>query len=269
MQVCKLFVEACGLICRPFVRLEQVSKANALFIEYGTRFQQLYGDYACTPNMHMHCHLEKCILDVGPIYSFWCFSFERYNGILEKMRKSWKSPEAQFIRKFVHFQELQHINVNKVIDDDLLTATAFVKSMTSPEEPLSTPDGLFVANNDNNLFCLPSSLSALQASYQKPVLPGEEKFFSEPTYTWLQQVYDKIYPDDEIEFVPRQYIEYKQIEVFSELFTSYKAGKNKSSNVAAIWKIPGGIIQTIQAGISDIRVGQVQYFFTHALQLIG
>ena len=65
------------------------------------------------------------------------------------------------------------------------------------------PDGLFVANNDNNLFCLPSSLSALQASYQKPVLPGKEKFFSEPTYTWLQQVYDKIYPDDEIEFVPR------------------------------------------------------------------
>ena len=31
-QVWKLFVEACGLICRPFVRLEQVSKANALFI---------------------------------------------------------------------------------------------------------------------------------------------------------------------------------------------------------------------------------------------
>ena len=65
------------------------------------------------------------------------------------------------------------------------------------------PDGLFVANNDNNLFCLPSSLSALQANYQKPVLPGKEKFFSELTYTWLQQVYDKIYPDDEIEFVPR------------------------------------------------------------------
>ena len=117
-------------------------------------------------------------------------------------------------------------------------------------------------------FCLPLSLCVLQGSYQKPVLPGKEKFFSEPTYTWLKQVYDKIYPDDEIEFVPRRYVEYKQVEVFSELFTSYKAGKNKSSNVAAIWKIPGGIIQTAQVGISNIQVGQVQYFFTRALQLI-
>lgn len=32
--------------------------------------------------MHLHGHFKDCILDYGPVFSFWCFSFERYNGIM-------------------------------------------------------------------------------------------------------------------------------------------------------------------------------------------
>ena len=32
--------------------------------------------------MYLHFQLYDCILDYGPIYSFWCFAFERYNGML-------------------------------------------------------------------------------------------------------------------------------------------------------------------------------------------
>ena len=42
----------------------------------------LYGNRAITPNMHLHCHIAECVKDFGPIYGFWLFSFERYNGIL-------------------------------------------------------------------------------------------------------------------------------------------------------------------------------------------
>ena len=45
-------------------------------------FEALCGKEKCTPNMHLHGHLLDCILDYGPVYSFWCFSFERYNGIM-------------------------------------------------------------------------------------------------------------------------------------------------------------------------------------------
>ena len=38
-----------------------------------------------TPNMHMHCYLADCVRDFGPIYGFWLFSFERYNGLLENI----------------------------------------------------------------------------------------------------------------------------------------------------------------------------------------
>lgn len=74
-----------------------------------------------------------------------------------------------------------------------------------------------------------------------------------------------MYSDKDIKLVPRRYVEYKQVKVFSELLTSDKAGKNKSANVAAIWKVPSGIIKTSPT-ISDVRVGQIQYFFTHTLQ---
>ena len=45
-------------------------------------FEALCGKEKCTPNMHLHGHLRDCILDYGPVYSFWCFSFGRYNGIM-------------------------------------------------------------------------------------------------------------------------------------------------------------------------------------------
>src|SRR5436190_10567802 len=31
---------------------------------------------------HLSLHLQECSHDFGPLYTFWCFSFERMNGIL-------------------------------------------------------------------------------------------------------------------------------------------------------------------------------------------
>ena len=45
-------------------------------------FLEIYGKKYCTPNMHLHLHLKECMIDFGPVYSFWCFSFERFNGVL-------------------------------------------------------------------------------------------------------------------------------------------------------------------------------------------
>ena len=51
-------------------------------MQFGVMFEALCGKDKCTPNMHLHGHLQDCILDYGPVFSFWCFSFERYNGIM-------------------------------------------------------------------------------------------------------------------------------------------------------------------------------------------
>ena len=73
---------------RRSLTVEQCLAAEAKIIEFCKHFEKLYGPEFCTPNMHLSCHLVDCIRDYGPVYSFWCFSFERYNGILGSYHKN-------------------------------------------------------------------------------------------------------------------------------------------------------------------------------------
>ena len=66
------------------IKLADVTKADLLLLQFCKRFEARYGKEAVTPNMHMQCHLADCVRDFGPIYGFWLFSFERYNGVLGK-----------------------------------------------------------------------------------------------------------------------------------------------------------------------------------------
>lgn len=85
-----LFVEVCKKLCKSTITRQEILDAHKLLLEFCSFFEELYGKDTCTPNMHMACHLKDCILDYGPLPAFWCFSFERYNGLLEGMSLSWQ-----------------------------------------------------------------------------------------------------------------------------------------------------------------------------------
>ena len=121
------FSRACALLCRTHIHEAEVDKADELLLSFCTGFEQLYGHEACTPNLHLHCHLKECILDAGPLYSFWCFSFERYNGILEKMQKSWNAPEVQLIHKFSNLQMLAAIDLPEDSPEELVQCFKRIK----------------------------------------------------------------------------------------------------------------------------------------------
>ena len=78
-----------------------ILKADLLFVKFGDRFQHLYGKKAVTPNMHLHCHLKECVTDCGPVHAFWCFSFERFNGILGAIQVNGRSVEVQLMHKLL------------------------------------------------------------------------------------------------------------------------------------------------------------------------
>src|SRR3989337_2622664 len=44
--------------------------------------EENYGQEFITPNIHLSLHITDCCEDYGPLYSFWCYSFERMNGLL-------------------------------------------------------------------------------------------------------------------------------------------------------------------------------------------
>ena len=61
----------------------------------------MYGSSAITPNMHLHSRLKEVILDYGPVYAFWLFSYERYNGIMQHQPNSNRCIEIQIMRWFI------------------------------------------------------------------------------------------------------------------------------------------------------------------------
>ena len=46
--------------------------------------EEHYGQQLITSNIHLFLHITECCRDYGPLYAFWCYLFERMNGILGK-----------------------------------------------------------------------------------------------------------------------------------------------------------------------------------------
>lgn len=73
-------VLACRLLCKPFVSVTDVQKADLLLLDFCKTFEKIYSLKDVTCNMHLHNHLKDCLFDFWPIHVFCCFSFERFNG---------------------------------------------------------------------------------------------------------------------------------------------------------------------------------------------
>ena len=103
LQCWQTFVLACKYLCRKTISHIDLQRADLLLLKFCKEVEKLYGKKAVTPNMHLHCHLKEIITDHGPIHSFWCFSFERYNGIMGSVFTNKRSLELQLMRKFFFF----------------------------------------------------------------------------------------------------------------------------------------------------------------------
>ena len=100
------FVLACRVLCSKEISLENAKLGDALLMQFCRRTERLFGKHEITPNMHLHSHLLECIIDYGPLHSFWCFAFERFNGILGSMPNNNRSIEAQLMRRFLQRSQL-------------------------------------------------------------------------------------------------------------------------------------------------------------------
>ena len=86
------------------VSVHVIKAADLKLLEFCSTFEHLYSKQACTPNMHMHCHLMECILHYGPASAFWNYPFERYNGVMQSFVGNWMMPEMQMMKRFTAYQ---------------------------------------------------------------------------------------------------------------------------------------------------------------------
>ncbi|OAD74347.1 hypothetical protein PHYBLDRAFT_167761 [Phycomyces blakesleeanus NRRL 1555(-)] len=97
-----LFVKACQKLTGPLVTYSEIDSAHQLLGEFGKECKILYGKSSITPNMHLHMHLHESMLDFGPVYAFWLYSFERYNSKLKNIKTNCRNGfEVTFMRVFL------------------------------------------------------------------------------------------------------------------------------------------------------------------------
>ena len=78
------FVRACFLLVSRIIDNDALNEAHSRLLSVALLIEANYGPDMITPNIHLSLHLAECYRDYGPLYSFWCYSFERMNGILGK-----------------------------------------------------------------------------------------------------------------------------------------------------------------------------------------
>ena len=95
----------------------------------------------------MHMHILNCILDYGPVYAFWLFSFERYNGILGSYRTNNRSIEVQLMRHFVQEMEISKLHIR----DENYTAHSIVQELDQTAAVVGTLNDMLAQNSTSHL----------------------------------------------------------------------------------------------------------------------
>lgn len=257
------FSKSCSLLCRPFIHHTELKKADELMIQFCNSFENIFGKSCVSPNMHLHGHLRKCIEDVGPVFSFWCYSFERYNGLLESFKKSWHAPEIQIMEKFSLMQTLNATDTSGLPVQFAPCLDTIKQNYVMSDDGHNIFDSQTFFQYEKNLFSPPNAICALKLPFHKIVPSLREKFFTEGTKTHLYNMYIKLYSAEQVTHVPMQYEEFNQVEIFKKLYTSSKSRSHKSTTIMAIW--PSLTVRILDRSYrsEDVRVGIIEYFILH------
>lgn len=106
-----LLAEVVSLLTSPVLSIDNVATLHRLQHEHHQLFCKLYGKWTVTVNYHMSLHMPDVIIDLGPPQSFWCFAYERFNGILAGMPNSNRSVEVEVANRFVRDISFNYCNI--------------------------------------------------------------------------------------------------------------------------------------------------------------
>src|SRR6185295_4794531 len=76
------FVKACSLLTCRIINIDMLSQAYDRLLQVALLIEENYSQEFIIPNIHLSLHITDCCEDYSPLYLFWCYSFERMNGLL-------------------------------------------------------------------------------------------------------------------------------------------------------------------------------------------
>ena len=258
-----LYVKACSMLCCKFIKKSDVITADQYLLQFCRNLEALHGADVCTPNMHLHLHLKESLLDYGPVYAFWLFTFERLNGTLGSYSTNNKNIEIQIMRKFLNHQKAKDLHFPQEyskFNDFLLKCNKTSGSLyntSSPEcalimkhmstAPLNEIDSFKIGNGDS---C-------------KALNPKSKRVFKVDELKQLEIIYKQLYPNKQIESISHFYTYTTKAIINNEIAGSVFTRNKKAAVIGAYWPHEGSTLECID--YTKLQIGTIQNFIEHKI----
>jgi hypothetical protein len=90
-KILSYLVRACNILVCHIISKSGLNEAHNCLLSMVKLVKRQYGLEKISPNIHLCLHICECALDYGPLYSFWCYSFEwaiRYYDLILYLYKN-------------------------------------------------------------------------------------------------------------------------------------------------------------------------------------
>ena len=270
LECWRKFVLACRIICSRVITQTDIRMADMLFVEFCRTFERLYGEERVTPNMHLHGHICECVSDFGPIYSFWLFSFERYNGILGGLPSNKRDIETQFFSRFLREVQCLDSQIPENFRDEFSQEFA---SLLDPKDrgslaqiPLKCLYPVMRLSSRRSKYAV-EDWTDLQYVTMKP-LP-KALAMDRLDLQYLESMYKALYPQAATIETHVSYRKANFIYIGKEVFGSCSSRTRRSSTVLAYWHSTGGDIMLFERMYLRPRPGIVEEYLMHVATIDG
>ena len=243
--------------------LEDVASADLFLITFCKKFEVLYGRDQFKFNMHLHMHLKQCLTDFGPSHSFWCFSFEQFNGLLGSYSTNKKSIEVQVMRKFCTAQDTY--SLVPYIDSDLQNVLRVSKKCNKSISTVMSNDHATISLLNISHAPLSSRINFEISGIVNLLPPLKEEVLTFEECTQLKKIYTQIYPMASVSHISHFFIHCKQMELGGNILGSVKCG-SASSVIMAYWSNRGDDLSNIDYA-SRMSVGVVEHYIKHKISM--
>ncbi|GET62089.1 hypothetical protein RIR_jg12383.t2 [Rhizophagus irregularis DAOM 181602=DAOM 197198] len=113
------FVRICSILVSQIIESDMLQEAHRRLVKIIKLIEVQYSKNKIMPNLHLSLHLSECCHDFSPLYAFWCFSFERMNGILGSLPNSNRKIEPELMRRLMNDNRIR----------DIITSSAQMKGL--------------------------------------------------------------------------------------------------------------------------------------------
>lgn len=267
LECWRCFVIACFYLCNRVITIANIKIADNYLIKFCKEFENIYGTDKVTPNMHLHGHLVECIYDFGPIYSFWLFSFERYNGLMGSIPNNKRNIEVQMMKRFCRDGLILNIDVPNEYYNDFCTDITKLKASLIQRGTLNTVEfkDYIPFMKLSSKYCDFSKEAWFDCSFVRSTRKWQHYTIPSYNHTCLQKCYKAMYPDLQNYIVSESAWKTSELYVADVVYGSRNSRSSRSSYILAYWCGNDGNVCPYQNIGFDARPGQILYFLKHIL----